>query len=152
MLYYERGDITRTHLTHIIHGCNNQGAFNAGVAKAIACTFPQAQKEYFDLVNNKNFTQREYLLGMVQIIQTKNKVIGNCFTQPSYGRSGIHASLKYIGDSIQSFIDILKPEAIASPKIGCGLGGLSWDVVKEVYNELCESNPGTSFIIYDIGQ
>lgn len=121
------------------------------MAAAIAQAFPSAQKEYFNLTRDLNFTEREELLGKSQIVFTKAKLIGNLFTQGSYGKTGVHAELKYIYAAIQCYINATEADAIASPKIGCGLGGLKWDQVKEVYDEICRVNPRTSFIIYEIG-
>ncbi len=151
MIYYERADITGTHLTHIVHGCNNQGAFGSGVALAIAKKYPEAQKQYFDLVKPLNNTSRESLLGTAQVVRSKDKIIGNLFTQGSYGRTGVHAQVKYIYLGLKNFIEQVGPQTIASPAIGTGLGGLNWEQVEQAYEQICREYPAVHFTIYRIG-
>lgn len=149
LIQYVNRNIVETPFTKIIHGCNARGKMGSGVALAIRNKWPQVYQDYKNqLLASKRLNGGTAIISVVandgQMI-----VIGNLITQLDYGRSGTYANLKYINDSIRSYIErvCLPEDMIASPKIGCGLGGLSWDEVLPIYQRI-SGETSVNFTIY----
>lgn len=139
---YVRSDITGTHVPFIVHGCNTQGVFNKGVAKAIRQAFPFAYKAYIEQYRIKRPGQ-----AIIAVDPDSTLVIGNLLTQKTYGNYGVHAEPELIRSSLLDFIFQTRATVIASPKIGCNLGGLVWSDVEPIFLEI-EDRLGVDFIIY----
>lgn len=133
-------DLTNSNDTWICHGVNTLGFFNAGVAKAIRQKWPNVYMEYYKYFRN-------YRLGEYQVVNIGSKNVVNLFTQKTIGYSGKHASIEAITISLYDFIQDFNPESISISKIGCSLGGLKWEDVKEVL-EMIESETGTQINVY----
>ncbi len=118
-------DITTVEAPAIImHGVNCQNKMGNGVAKALFTKWPKVKSRYHAFPNKR--------LGMTQPIQVEPKLwVINCFTQEMYGYDGkVYASPSAIEAcilAVQTFAKMKGIEKIYSPKIGCGLGGLSWN-------------------------
>jgi O-acetyl-ADP-ribose deacetylase (regulator of RNase III) len=135
MIRYINGDITKTEIKNIAHGVNCQNAMGSGVARALYSRFPNIKKAYHDFFNsNNNFPETKFdPLGRVLEVNTDGRRIFHLFTQNHYGSDG----RKYVMyDAVVQCFDALnkqlKGQQLAIPKIGCGLAGGSWDVVKEI--------------------
>lgn len=108
----------------IAHGCNAAGAMGAGVAKRVRALFPEAFEEYRQLCKSKLFSP-----GDVHHYSRGPQHLFNLCTQQ---KTGPGAMLSAIEESVYSMLRIAEdldvPE-IHVPKIGCGIGGLSWPSV-----------------------
>lgn len=154
MLYYFNENIVNTEAPAIVHGCNCQGKMASGVAKDIRANFPEAYEEYMKLVYSRK-------LGQPIFAHSKGKLIGNLLTQEFYGYDGeVYANRNAIRIALDTFcfyyrsVDLCrgidnKMRPIASVKIGCGLGGLSWENdVKKIFEEISNYHE-IDFYIYD---
>lgn len=151
---YVEGDISVAPEMFIVHGCNMQGAMNSGVAKALRQRFPTIYEDY-----KRELPHHE--LGDAIVSVAKTKVIGNLLTQEFYGYDKkAYADVEAINRSLHRFLRNIEIKHsfvqwygrldIASPKIGCGRGGLDWDTqVRPIY-EMLETLYGVDFVIYDM--
>lgn len=119
----------------IAHGCNVYGKMGAGIAKAIraksnynyqlykdACL--QALREGVDITGSFVGTY----------FPENNLVIFNLFTQDF---PGPHARLEWIEESITEVVNSeFAPQKLCIPKIGCGIGGLKWDDVRNIIESI----------------
>jgi len=126
MIKYYQGNLIHSTAPIIAHGCNCQGVMGAGVAKAIKNTFYHAYNQYKKAVDNRTFK-----LGKIQIIKCEQKYIANLATQKFFGRSPNvqYAQSEHIYICMGKLLDWASKQnikLIAIPKIGCGLGGLTW--------------------------
>ena len=132
-------EYTKTNFMHlpekyIGHGTNCVGVMGAGVAKAIRAKYPEVFSQYKTLCDtNKDDNTR--LLGTVQAVESKGKVILNLFTQLGFGH-GIQVDY----NAVRSCFQILNAKAeemeitrIGFPKIGAGLGGGDWETIEKNY-------------------
>lgn len=140
----------------ILHGCNCHGAFGSGVAGAIRLKWPQIYKEF------KHNGSGAGLLGTVHFIPIFNHrdghkpeiVVANGYTQEFYGSDGkryadLDAVSKCLLDTLV-YCDNMSYD-LYMPKIGCGLGGLSWeDEVKPLIEKASSDFPGVNIFICDI--
>lgn len=60
-------------------------------------------------------------------------VVYNLYGQFGYGRDKIYTDYKAVEESLKNLVnDLYKPTKIGLPKLGCGLAGGDWEVVKEI--------------------
>ena len=138
-LIYAKEDI----LVHQVN-CQWQGVMNSGVAKDIRNNFTEAYEEYKKFSSSTKDNQS--LLGEVQLVNSRGKIIANMFSQLNYGydkkqytnylalATGLNKILKFASQ---------KGLTIAIPyKIGCVRGGADWNVVLKIIENI--------FMDYDI--
>jgi O-acetyl-ADP-ribose deacetylase (regulator of RNase III) len=78
-------------------------------------------------------------IGQVHYFRENEKIIINFPTKDKWRAK---SKLSYITDGLPVMIDLLKKlniKSIAIPPLGCGLGGLKWDEVKQVLLEHLET-------------
>lgn len=141
---YIKGDLLESHIDYIAHGCNTKGLMGAGVALAIKDKYPKAYEDYFNIYKTEGLT-----LGDIHVSFIDNgRTIINAITQAHlYGRSG-RRSVSY--DAIKSAfrsINLLDTPCVAIPKIGCSLGGGSWDIVSKIIDD---DTPDTEIVVYEM--
>lgn len=138
-------DITSVDVGIVAHGVNCQRVMGSGVALAIRKAWPIAFEQY---VHN------EPVLGSTQFVQIDDLLwVANCYTQTSYGRTGgPYADLDSVRSSLSAAFVFAteKHLPLFLPRIGCGLGGLKWDDVRDVIEELEEKFPHVDVTICDI--
>jgi O-acetyl-ADP-ribose deacetylase (regulator of RNase III) len=131
MLTYIKGNLFDTHREVICHGCNVAGGFGSGVAGQIAKRWPHVKQEYLLAYKKKQL----YLGGMQLVPVGDNEVplVANLFTQPTYGRTGIHVDYDACEQAFGSLFSYCYEHdlGVASPMIGAGLGGGCWSNVEE---------------------
>lgn len=138
-----QGDLLDTDCKIILQGVNCQGAMGSGVARALYKKWPEVKESYQDWFTEYNAgIDGENFLGSINLVNISDgKVVLNCFTQQYFG-PGDHLYLSY--DALYSCMTqalILcethyKVSEIAIPKIGCGLAGGDWNIVKAILNKV----------------
>ena len=129
-------NIRETHCTLIAHGVNAQGVMGSGVAKVLSDKCPEVKTSYINYC--KLYSRPNMLLGKVQIAHLndgKTKV-ANCFTQQNYGKDGqVYLNYEALQECIESLYDYAIENGhkeIAISRIGCGLAGGDWEIVKSM--------------------
>jgi O-acetyl-ADP-ribose deacetylase (regulator of RNase III) len=139
MINYINGDLFATIDTIIAHGCNSMGVMGSGVAKTVKEKYPEAYEKYriacVSPISNIG-------LGDNVTWKGKHRTIVNMITQKAYGRSGE----KFVSyDAVDScfqklYLDMYQEwnvngvwlKSVSIPKIGAGLGGGNWEVIKQI--------------------
>ena len=136
---YLNKDITTVTKGIIAHGVNCQGQMGSGVAKAVRTKWPCVYDYYKQM-----YDDGEAVMGAVQLIKLKPDLyVANLFTQKYYGNDGkVYANKKAVIETIKklTLLDEVKHLPIYMPKIGCGLGGLNWNNVKDLINSIVRSD------------
>lgn len=144
IVYHENFDVIKNVKSNAIiaHGVNCLGVMGAGIALQIKNTYPRAFKDYVDFIKSSEDSP----LGCVSIscVDQENQLyIANCFTQENVGfRNGKPpATISDIGCSLGLAADFAYTMQLEiwMPKIGCGLGGLDWERVKPIIEEISET-------------
>lgn len=132
------GSILDTELRFIAHGVNAQDVIGSGVAKVLYEKYPEVKKRYHEYCSSVEIGRR---LGSIcsTTIQKDGKVIFNMFTQFEYGYDG----KRYVNYAaiVQCFTKIVNQgtvKVLAIPKIGCGLAGGDWEIVKQLINDVTQ--------------
>jgi O-acetyl-ADP-ribose deacetylase (regulator of RNase III) len=122
MIEYRNMDITTAEIGIVAHGVNCQKKMGSGVAKAIRDKWPNAYDCYM---------ATDPKLGTINWAYIDDDLwIANCYTQNYYGYDGKrYADPTYIKLCLASLARSARRTGspIYMPKIGCGLGGLSWE-------------------------
>jgi len=145
MIYTAKGDVFSSGATLIAHGCNTRGAFGAGVALAVARKYPSARNHY--MAKHKG---EGWQLGDVQFVVCKDTTIANCATQRTYSPVG-RCHVNY--DAVRECMEKVKKYAIqfeltvAIPKIGAGLAGGDWGIIKKILKEVFVNHDCTVYYL-----
>jgi O-acetyl-ADP-ribose deacetylase (regulator of RNase III) len=115
----------------IVHGCNCFSTMGAGVAKIIKGKFPYA----FIVDKNSKLTPIEKLGKITHTSSSLTKpIIVNAYTQFQW--KGKH-NVDY--DAIRCCMKLIKKEfsgkKLGMPKIGAGLAGGDWNIIKKIIDE-----------------
>lgn len=130
-----KGDIFDSKCDMIIHGCNCIGGFGAGIALSIAKKYPLAKTAYFNKFKNTGWH-----LGEIQVVDCEDRKIINAATQFNYGspKSGeVYADYPAIKKCFKLAKQYAKAHglSIATPKIGAGLAGGNWEIIKKIIED-----------------
>lgn len=133
------GDILSIDRGVICHGVNLQNKFGSGLAGAIAAKWPYAKEVYhwaFRGAFPPQLGDYEYAVVAPEV------TVAHCFTQEHCGYDGKrYASLPAIRTALTPILAMANYQSVPVylPRIGCGLGGLSWeDEVRPLYERLAE--------------
>ena len=143
--YIKYGDIFKLADIHCYaHGCNCAGAMGKGIAVQFKNKYPDMYLQY-----KKRCKQGEFKLGDIFEYQSNNDHIFNLETQKDWRTKATLEALK------TAFLKMLESatkqniRAIAMPKVGAGLGGLPWESVKSVLEELAILFPDTELVVVE---
>lgn len=146
---YVTGNLLDAEADAIVHGVNCYGAMGAGIAKQIKEQFPQVYSVYKDTVDY--YKNSSYLLGMqiaVSVTGKKYKRIINAFTERNYGKDGKrYVNYAALGEIFREIEKKYYNEVIAIPKIGAGLGGGDWNIIKQIIDD---ATPNVEIKVYEI--
>jgi len=133
----------------IYHGCNCVGGFGSGVAGAIRNKWPQVYEAFKD-----NGVGEDLLGTMDMLLYANQPVIVNAYTQRTCGYDGKrYADPEAIESTLMptaEYADAAECD-IYMPKVGCGLGGLSWeDEILPIVEKVSSKFPNLNIHICDI--
>jgi O-acetyl-ADP-ribose deacetylase (regulator of RNase III) len=122
----------------ICHQVNAKGVMGAGLAAQIKLQFPRAFREYKSVYDNGELKLGGLIISTVSFEQ--QLYIANIVGQHDYGRSAVFTNYQALGlafSSLRTFRKSLDKEIpIFFPwKMGSGLGGGSWRIVKDIIEE-----------------
>lgn len=158
-IIYTKKDISSVERGVVAHGTNCCGVMGSGVAKALRAKYPIIFNPY-KLMCDSHVSSKSDLLGSVCFVDvgletTPNNelIIANCFTQVNYGRDGRqYAHVEAIITSVEAAVKLAVELGLPfyMPKIGCGLGGLSWDDDVEMKIEEIADKYDTTIYVCDL--
>lgn len=141
-LRYIEGNLLAGEDRLILHGCNALGAFGSGFAGVLKKEHPAAYDAYMDA-----HREGRLILGSVIWAESAGTAIGNCITQPTYGRDGkrhvSYEALRSCMRQVRFAADMGIPgtdfeegfSRVAMPLIGADLGGGDWSVISRIVDE-----------------
>jgi O-acetyl-ADP-ribose deacetylase (regulator of RNase III) len=133
-----KGDLIKLALagkfTLIIHGCNCHNNMGKGIAKTISHYWPGAR-----VADSKTIKGDKSKLGTYTSYTENGLTIVNGYTQYNYGR-GVHADYKAIKELFDKVALDFPNEVIGIPKIGAGLAGGDWNIIKDIINNCGHNN------------
>ncbi|XCN73275.1 MAG: macro domain-containing protein [Candidatus Electrothrix aestuarii] len=123
-------------LDAVCHGCNCAGAMGKGIALEFRKRYPAMYSEYKQKCQDNKFD-----IGDVFTWKENSLIIFNLGTQKTWRTK---ATLTAIEISVTEMLQLaihMKISKIGVPRIGAGLGGLSWIDVKKLLVEIADNYP-----------
>lgn len=126
MLTYHRTSILTSGAQTVVNTVNTVGVMGKGLAKAYKDLHPKMFKEYKELCDNKQLH-----IGELWLWKGENQWVLN-FPTKAHWRNP--SKLEYIDAGLQAFVrdyEKLGIREISFPRLGCGNGGLAWNIVRD---------------------
>jgi O-acetyl-ADP-ribose deacetylase (regulator of RNase III) len=128
MISYVSGDLLAApELDAIAHGCNCGGVMGAGIAVPIRQRWPSMFTEY-----QRRCRTGELDLGGVFAWRARDLVVFNLGTQKRHGSVALLGAIETAVTAMVAMAPALGVRRIGVPRIGAGLGKLSWASVRAV--------------------
>lgn len=136
MLTFVNGNLFNSNCNVLVNATNKVGIMGGGIALAFKKMFPKMYKEYKNICDN-NTTNKYYNIFCDKRIDNNKQHIIICFHtkyHPSNDSdlNDIDCGLEKLSNDILT-IPGLKELSYAFPALGCGLGGLNWQDVKNLF-------------------
>lgn len=133
---FVKGDMFQTSkLKSFAHGCNCAGAMGKGVAVEFKSNWPNMYSSYKERCKSGLFNP-----GDVFTWVEGDNTIFNLGTQKTWRTK---ATLDAIKTALTSMLEIAEAKGVNNiglPRIGAGLGGLTWEEVKELIKNVAETS------------
>ena len=143
--YIEFGDVfALSGVDCYAHGCNCAGAMGKGIALQFRYKYPDMYIQYKELCKNGLFQP-----GDVFEYRQNNECVFNLATQKDWKTKAIPDAIR---SSVRKMLESATAQhinAIAIPKIGAGLGGLIWEDVKRILEEVVLCFPNVDLIVVE---
>ena len=142
---FTKGDIFKSKCQALINPVNTVGVMGAGLAKQFKVRYPKMFKEY------KERCQRKEVVTGKMDIHTGETILINFPTKKDWRhKSNIEWIKNGLDDLNQYLMENENISSIAIPKIGCGYGGLNWELqVKPLILEKLSEIPEIFIYIYE---
>lgn len=127
------------------HGVNTQGVMGAGVAREFRDRYPEMFDTYRDLCRQGKLSPGEAMLYEV----SASRVVCNLATQRFLGANALVSwVIDAVKDAATSLIEHYHCYELATCRIGCGIGGLEWEAVREYLDYL--NLPEFTLVVYSL--
>lgn len=146
MVYFiKEGDIFALNgVSSYAHGCNCAGAMGKGIALQFRDKYPVMYKKYKQLCQNGLYNP-----GDVFDYNYGEGYVYNLATQQSWRTQ---AKIEYIQTALDTMCKLAifqTVKSIATPAIGADLGGLKWEEVKRVIEDISLQYPNVDLYVIE---
>lgn len=140
MIIHHKGDLLKSDCNVIVHQVNCQGVMGSGIAKQIKETYPSVFEQY-----RKRYLSNGAKLGEIDICNVGgDRMVVNLYSQDKYLPRGVrHTNYEAFKDGLTelkksiSYWGSTNLFKIGFPyRIGCGLGGGDWKIVRRLIEEV----------------
>lgn len=118
------------------HGCNCAGAMGRGIAVQFRQRYPAMYEAY-----RRRCLAGTFLLGDVFVWDAESPVIFNLGTQTHWIDRASLTAIFHATRQMLACCEARRLPAVGIPRIGAGLGGLSWPTVAGVLSAVAASSP-----------
>jgi O-acetyl-ADP-ribose deacetylase (regulator of RNase III) len=144
MINFVKGNIFDSKADALVNAVNTVGVMGKGIALEFKNRYPENYKVYKSACD-KGTLKTGYVL---VVTESDGKIIINFPTKAHWKDA---SKYEYIEDGLKDLRNKIEEQSlksIAIPALGCGLGGLKWDVVK-VMIEIALGNIETDIYVYE---
>jgi len=144
MIHFLKGNIFDSNAKAIVNAVNTVGVMGKGIALEFKNRYPHNYASYKKACDNG-----EFKIGTVlSIKENDGKIVINFPTKKHWKEVSQYQFIELGLNALKENIKEQNIKSIAIPALGCGLGGLKWDVVKElIQTEL--SNIDLDIYVYE---
>ena len=130
MITFKTGDLLQSPAEALVNTVNTVGVMGKGIALQFKEAFPNNNKAYIDTCKKKDLAPGKLLAVWDENLQLGRKLIINFPTKVHWRQPSRY---EYIEKGLAALREVLqknKIKSVAIPPLGCGNGGLDWDIVK----------------------
>jgi O-acetyl-ADP-ribose deacetylase (regulator of RNase III) len=140
------GNLLEADVDALVNAVNTEGVMGKGIALQFKKAFPECFASYA-----RACSAGEVVTGRVHIVTrlASPKYIVNFPTKKHWRQP---SKLEYIRDGMRDLVAharTLGIESIAIPPLGCGNGGLDWNVVRPVVLEALDGLPALRVVLFE---
>ena len=143
MIKFETGDILSSSAQCLVNTVNCEGFMGKGIAYQFKEKFPE---------NNKNYVAAckagKFAVGKVLFFEEEGRIIANFPTKDKWREKSQYSYIEAGLDALVKGIHEKKITSLAIPPLGCGNGGLDWNVVKQMIVQKLQ-NLTIEIIVYE---
>jgi O-acetyl-ADP-ribose deacetylase (regulator of RNase III) len=146
-LVFKQGNILETKCIAIVNPVNTIGVMGKGVAKAIREKYPYCFPHY-----NEMCSRRLFKIGMILIAPPPSDADKYILMLPTKEDWHNPSKLDYVVKGLDKLVDVVeyhKITSLAVPALGCGEGGLYWDVVEPIMSDYLSRLHTTYVEVYE---
>lgn len=133
MITFKTGDIFDSMAEYLVNPTNFQGPMGGGLARAMAIRFNGIEREYCRICKSPKFAAKVQSYDYIAIWRARGGQRIICFPTMNLGESARIEYIKTGCEKLAGWIAKMPVEtSIAFPKLGCGIGGLDWQEVRDV--------------------
>jgi len=132
MITFVKGNLLESNAIALVNTVNTIGIMGKGIALQFRETFTLNNKEYLKACKENSLAPGKLLCVWDSSLQTGKKLIINFPTKIHWRQK---SKYEYIESGLVSLVKIIQEkniESIAIPPLGCGNGGLEWEIVKDM--------------------
>lgn len=145
MISYTTGNILESRTKAIVNTVNCEGFMGKGIAYQFKLKYPMNNAEYEKLCRNKLFN-----IGDILLHREDNKIILNFPTKDKWRNNSEYSYIKQGLITLKDKIVENNIESVSIPPLGCGNGGLKWEIVKKLIEDsLVEISEKVDILIYE---
>ena len=143
MIRSETGNILDSSAQCLVNTVNCEGFMGKGIAYQFKERFPENNKEYMKACKSGELT-----IGKILFFEEDGKIIANFPTKNKWREKSQYSYIDSGLTALEKGIAKRNIQSIAIPPLGCGNGGLDWNIVKQkIINKFNNSN--VDIIIYE---
>ena len=137
MIHFVKGNIFESKAEALVNAVNTVGVMGKGIALEFKNRYPENYKMYKAACDKGTFKTGSVLV----VVESDGKTIINFPTKAHWKDA---SKIEYIAEGLIALkhkIAELNLASVALPALGCGLGGLKWEIVKvAITKELSSSD------------
>ena len=144
MITYVKGDIFSSPAKIIVNTVNTVGVMGKGIALEFKNKYPDMFQSYKEICHEGKLD-----IGTLYLWKKSEKWV-MLFPTKKHWRNP--SKLEYIESGLKKFVDNwdrLGADSIAFPRLGCGNGGLDWNLVKPIMEKYLQKIPMQIYIYVD---
>ena len=148
MIELKQGDILAANAEAMVNTVNCVGIMGRGIALQFRKAFPENFKAYKALCDRKELEPGKVYVFDLNRLENPRYVIN--FPTKKHWKSKSH--LEYIESGLGALIEELRGRdirSVAMPPLGCGLGGLQWEDVRQQIEEAFRELPDVRVLLYE---
>ena len=144
-LVFKQGNILETKCSALVNPVNTAGVMGKGLAKAIRETYPHCFPHYKEMCDRHLFK-----IGMILIAPSVNSKTILMLPTKEHWRNPSKIEYVITGlDKLVGTVEYHKITSLAVPALGCGEGGLSWDMVEPIMSDYLSRLEGVYVEVYE---
>lgn len=147
-IYYAQGDILQANTEAVVNPCNTVGVYGAGLSKALSEKWSWWSSEYKEACRAGAVDIGKLFVTRPPEDKQEDPAIVH-FPTKDHWRDP--SQIQYIEKGLEYFADHYQEwgiKSIAMPKLGCGLGGLRWGLVRLHIEEALSEMDGIEIVVY----